>query len=82
MDRLIGELSYPIYLTHWIVIELLRMASPPWVGRYLGELTCLLTITVSILLWYFVDRPIDAWRQTLVRDLHKTDEKVPQPLAP
>jgi peptidoglycan/LPS O-acetylase OafA/YrhL len=32
--------------------------------RVLGELTCLFTITLSVVLWYFVDRPIDAWRRS------------------
>ena len=81
-DRLIGELSYPIYLTHWIVIDLLRLVDSPWVGRYFGELTCLITITLSIVLWYFVDRPIDAWRQNLSRALHRPEQEIsPPPLA-
>jgi peptidoglycan/LPS O-acetylase OafA/YrhL len=82
VDRLIGELSYPIYLTHWIVIELLRLADLPWVGRNLGELSCLFTVAASAILWYLVDRPIDAWRQNLVRALHQRDREMsPPPLA-
>jgi peptidoglycan/LPS O-acetylase OafA/YrhL len=80
-DRLIGELSYPIYLTHWIVIDLLRLVDSPWVGRNLGELTCLFTITLSVILWYFVDRPIDAWRQNLVRDLHRSEQEAARTLV-
>jgi peptidoglycan/LPS O-acetylase OafA/YrhL len=80
-DRLIGELSYPIYLTHWIVIDLLRLVDSPWVGRNLGEFTCLFTITFSVILWYFVDRPIDAWRQNLARDLHRSKQEAARPVA-
>jgi peptidoglycan/LPS O-acetylase OafA/YrhL len=81
VDRQIGELSYPIYLTHWIVIDLLRLVDSPWVGRNLGELTCLFTITLSVILWYVVDRPIDAWRQNLVRDLHRSEREAARPVA-
>jgi peptidoglycan/LPS O-acetylase OafA/YrhL len=73
VDRLIGELSYPIYLTHWIVIDLLRLANTPWVERNLGELSCLFTIVVSVIVWYFIDRPIDAWRQKVIQTLHQSE---------
>ena len=82
VDRLIGELSYPIYLTHWIVIDLLRLVNTPWVDQYLGELACLCTIGVSIILWYFVDRPIDAWRQSLVQALHQHSPATPRMFTP
>jgi peptidoglycan/LPS O-acetylase OafA/YrhL len=49
------------------MINLLRLANIAWVNRYLGELACLLTITVSTALWYFVDRPIDSWRHHMFR---------------
>ena len=64
-DRFIGEFSYPVYLLHWLVIDILRMLGSPWVDANLGALTCLLTLLASIALWFCVDRPIDAWRQTL-----------------
>ncbi|WP_165226370.1 hypothetical protein [Aquisphaera insulae] len=65
IDRRIGELSYPVYLVHWLVIDLLRMSGSPWVQRNLGALTGLLTLASAIVIWYAVDRPIDAWRQQL-----------------
>jgi peptidoglycan/LPS O-acetylase OafA/YrhL len=45
------------------------------VEQNLGELSCLFTIVVSIILWYFVDRPIDAWRQNMVQTLHQPKQQ-------
>jgi peptidoglycan/LPS O-acetylase OafA/YrhL len=76
VDRMIGDLSYPIYLTHFIIIDLLRVTESPWVDRYMGEFACLCTIAASVILWYFVDRPIDAWRQSLVGSVRRPRPEV------
>lgn len=68
VDRLIGELSYPVYLVHWIVIDLLRILGGAWVDRNLGAVTCVVTLAAAGLLWYFIDRPIDNWRQSFVTE--------------
>jgi peptidoglycan/LPS O-acetylase OafA/YrhL len=62
LDRTIGELSYPIYICHlWIIWALAYLWQMPE-GLFRGTLTLVITILVSIMLYLFVERPIDAWR--------------------
>jgi len=58
-DRWVGELSYPLYLTHLPFVGVVLTFNPPfpvWVaiGGSLG---------LAILLFLLVDRPVDRWRQ-------------------
>jgi peptidoglycan/LPS O-acetylase OafA/YrhL len=66
-DRYIGELSYPLYVCHFLVI---------WVaGAAYGELTSWLgrivvvtaTVLVAIALQQWVDMPVDRYRQARLR---------------
>ncbi len=65
IDRFIGELSYPIYLTHFSLIgfaaritKKLRLSD-----SYDGALSALVTILVSLALLYFILQPFEKWRQ-------------------
>ncbi|HEY2186578.1 MAG TPA: acyltransferase [Xanthobacteraceae bacterium] len=62
-DRLLGELSYPIYICHILVIWCLdRMLV--WGPSYVRGFTILAAvIALSSALYWLIDRPIDAWRQ-------------------
>ncbi|WP_428408533.1 acyltransferase family protein [Hyphococcus sp.] len=59
MDRMIGDLSYPIYITHILIIALVHAASPP------QALWLMLAgvFGASALLLFAVERPLDRWRQ-------------------
>jgi peptidoglycan/LPS O-acetylase OafA/YrhL len=62
-DRWIGDLSYPIYLSHLVVIGLVLTFNPPyalWVA--LGG-----TLALSAALLVFIDMPVDRWRQSRLR---------------
>jgi len=62
-DRHIGELSYPIYLCHMLVISLLK---PIWVGPLnitFGLCACAITIALSLLIYYVVDKPFGLIRE-------------------
>jgi peptidoglycan/LPS O-acetylase OafA/YrhL len=65
-DRLIGELSYPLYIVHYPVLTYL------WghqVKQHLLGITCFaITLIISIAIHFIVERPIDKWR-------HKTSEE-------
>ncbi|MBL8548643.1 MAG: acyltransferase [Hyphomonadaceae bacterium] len=58
-DRWIGDLSYPIYLSHLIVIAAVLTYEPPQpvLVAIVG------TFALSALLLVLVDRPVDRWRQ-------------------
>ena len=65
LDRKLGELSFPIYLTHWSVIEALNV----WLGGdgiVIGTARTLLAIAfsfvVSLLLVKMIETPIERFR--------------------
>lgn len=58
-DRWIGDLSYPIYLSHLVVIGVVltfSLPQPVWLA--IGG-----TLAFSVLLMVLVDMPVDRWRQ-------------------
>jgi peptidoglycan/LPS O-acetylase OafA/YrhL len=67
VDTLMGDLSYPIYLNHTLVIAL---ASPisghQWGGICFGAVVLLISVALGYLMLLAIERPIDAWRQARV----------------
>jgi peptidoglycan/LPS O-acetylase OafA/YrhL len=62
-DRAIGELSYPIYITHWTVIVVVEYAC----GRsHLPVIALVAAIAVSLALNRLVADPIEGYRQRRV----------------
>lgn len=61
-DRYVGELSYPLYVCHFLAGWMLMPNTLAGVHEAL-----LLSLAASIALHHLVDRPIDAWRQTRLR---------------
>jgi peptidoglycan/LPS O-acetylase OafA/YrhL len=63
LDRVLGELSYPVYIVHFTII----MAIDHLLGLHSGILRGLAIMSIVLLLsaalYYGVDRPVDAWRQ-------------------
>jgi peptidoglycan/LPS O-acetylase OafA/YrhL len=57
-DRYLGELSYPLYICHFLVGWILLPQDA--FGAYSA---LFLSLAASILLYHFVDRPVDKWRQ-------------------
>jgi peptidoglycan/LPS O-acetylase OafA/YrhL len=58
-DKYLGELSYPLYICHFLFGWMLL---PETVfGVYLA---LFLSVVASILLYHFIERPIDKWRQS------------------
>lgn len=62
-DRYLGELSYPLYICHFLFAFLLLPNT-----FTLVYLALALSLAMSVVLYHFVDRPIDRWRQSRLRN--------------
>ncbi|OGB33305.1 MAG: hypothetical protein A3F78_16555 [Burkholderiales bacterium RIFCSPLOWO2_12_FULL_61_40] len=54
VDRWLGELSYPLYVVHILVLRISGNVSP--------EVVLAISLVVSVFLYHFVDKPIDRIR--------------------
>lgn len=61
-DRKIGELSYPIYLCHYPLLELVRGVPSAWVQGHYSLIYLSLVFSYAIFLEYGVARPFDRLR--------------------
>jgi len=68
-DRMIGDLSYPVYLCHIIVVSVLVELKSDWVTKHLGLVACIASLMVAAALWRLVDHPMERWRQARVRNI-------------
>jgi len=59
LDRWIGDLSYPIYMTQLLVIGVVLTYEPP----YAVWIAIFGTIAASVLVMLLIDHPLDRWRQ-------------------
>lgn len=64
-DRLLGILSFPVYLSHALVIDVLQRIIP--ISNLFGVETVLITLCVSVVIVYIVEKPVDRYRQHRVR---------------
>jgi peptidoglycan/LPS O-acetylase OafA/YrhL len=72
IDNYIGELSYPMYLCHMLVIwSFGLMQIPNGIGRNIGILS--VTLMLSIILYGLVDRNIDRYRHRRFLMAHAAD---------
>ncbi len=62
LDRFLGNISYPIYIVHFLIIALLEKH----LEEYPLSLLVVLVLSVSVLLYGIVDVPVDRWRQSRV----------------
>jgi peptidoglycan/LPS O-acetylase OafA/YrhL len=62
IDRYLGELSYPIYICHFLVIWFLDATVMFGSNLARGSSIIAMTLIVSTALYWIVDRPVDVWR--------------------
>jgi len=66
-DRVIGELSYPIYITHALIIEVLGKIHFDMNNNINKILAILITIVTAVLLNKYIAAPIEKYRQARVK---------------
>ena len=72
-DRFLGDLAYPMYLNHVIILwVLLRYGFSPIAIFWL---TCILSIGLAFSMYVFIDRPLQRWRQ---RSFYRTVDARPK----
>ncbi len=67
IDGFLGDLSYPIYLVHPIFMIVIIAGSNP-IGIPAESFPIAASLLISLALVYFVERPIDRYRQARVRE--------------
>ncbi len=67
-DAIIGEYSYPIYITHMMVIDMLKLFGVDK-AEYTA-LTILISLAISYLLIHLVANPVERFRQRRVHSLN------------
>jgi len=67
-DRYIGELSYPIYISHLLVLMIVKELNIPLIGE-LGLVVTVLTILLSIVLNEVIAKKIELIRQRRVKPI-------------
>lgn len=63
LDRMVGELSYPIYISHWLIIVLLRYYYPP---ALLPALSLVVTVAFCMAFNILFSDRIERYRQKRV----------------
>ncbi|WP_379967854.1 acyltransferase family protein [Epilithonimonas sp. UC225_85] len=66
IDTYIGELSYPIYISHWLVVIVINYFKIPYLESS-GVVVVSITIIFSILLNEFIAKKVEKIRQKRVR---------------
>jgi len=69
-DKYLGELSYPLYICHFLFGWILLPETIS--GAYLA---LFLSVAASVLLYHLVDRPVDRWRQSRFAKTQRTVTK-------
>ena len=64
LDRYIGELSFPIYISHMFVFYIVKAIG---VGNFISEIVIIGTIMFSVLLVQFISNPVEKFRQKRVQ---------------
>ena len=67
VDRLIGELSYPIYLLHYLIIVVVANLLNLGPGPTLGRISAAVSIVLAALMYYKFITPLDKKRHDLKR---------------
>ncbi|MDR3559151.1 MAG: acyltransferase family protein, partial [Candidatus Pacebacteria bacterium] len=66
IDRMIGDFSYPLYISHLLVVQVVALRFPAIYRAYPGPIVCLCSLLVSAFLYLCVDKPVDRVRHRML----------------
>lgn len=66
-DRFLGNISYPIYIVHFLIVAIFEAY---FEDEYSSFLLLLVVFSFSLIVYCAIDAPIDRWRQRRVSFLH------------
>lgn len=62
-DRYLGELSYPLYISHYLILELVILLAPELGATRPGQLALIaVALGVAVAIYECIDRPVDRFR--------------------
>ena len=67
IDRIVGELSYPVYLVHFPVILIIIQHVKPQTLNHLFFYTTTLSIVLAFILHWAVEKPLSKYREQFAR---------------
>lgn len=65
----LGAISYGVYLWHWPIFLFLSGERTGWAGWPLFAARCAATLSVAVLSYWLLERPVRQWRPTTVPQL-------------
>jgi peptidoglycan/LPS O-acetylase OafA/YrhL len=72
-DRFVGELSYPLYLSHVLIYSIIIFSGYPETTAT-GTFALIITLIISVLLVIIIDAPLDKWRHRVAEQLMKNTQ--------
>jgi peptidoglycan/LPS O-acetylase OafA/YrhL len=71
LDRFIGELTYPVYLLHFVVLEavIVVLQSLSLTDHLSGIITAAVTVALSVFLYVIIFKPFEERRQGFAKEL-------------
>ncbi|MBC7802967.1 MAG: acyltransferase [Candidatus Parcubacteria bacterium] len=64
-DRYVGELSYPLYISHILVLDIVQLLAPTLNASRPGQLLIVVAaLGVAVAIYEWIDRPIDRFRHS------------------
>jgi peptidoglycan/LPS O-acetylase OafA/YrhL len=77
VDRALGELSYPVYITHYPLVFVLHALGSAWLEANFGWITLVLTLVLAYALFHYVGEPIERTRRRISGGLARADRRAP-----
>jgi len=75
VDRFIGDLTFPVYLSHWLIHKAFFLMPYQYLKNSLSVATA--TIILSVVIRLFVDVPVNSYREKRFLKAKKTEELAP-----